>query len=62
MGRCLDKENSVKIVSVKTGLSTANGGWIIDDGLKSGDKVIVSDLMKLRQGMKVTPKFIKTQN
>ena len=59
---CLDKENSVKIVSVKTGLSTANGGWIIDDGLKSGDKVIVSDLMKLRQGMKVTPKFIKTQN
>lgn len=56
---CLDKENIVKIVPIKTGLNTANGDWIIDEGLKSDDRVIISDLMKLRQGMKVNPQIVK---
>lgn len=59
---CVDKDNIVKIVPVKTGLNTANNEWIIDDGLKSNDKVIVSDLMKLKQGMTVIPQNIDVQD
>lgn len=40
-------------VNVITGLSTQDGGWIIDSGLKSGDVVITSNLMKVRPGMQV---------
>lgn len=43
----------VEIANVKTGLTTKDGFWIIDEGLNSGDKVVVSGVMKLRPGMKV---------
>jgi len=49
----VNAEGRVESVSVRTGLTTKDGGWIIDEGLKAGDKVIVSGTMKLRPGMAV---------
>ncbi len=51
----VDKEGKVESVMVKTGLSTPNGDWIIDEGLKPGDVVLTSGLLKLRPGMPVNP-------
>ncbi len=48
-------DDTVEMVNVRTGIMTENGGWIIDDGLTAGDKVIVGDLMKMRSGIKVNP-------
>lgn len=48
-------DDTVEMVNVRTGIMTKNGGWIIDDGLTAGDKVIVGDLMKMRPGIKVNP-------
>ena len=55
------QNNIVQSVNVQTGLMTKDGGWIIDHGLQPGDKVIVSNLMKIRQGMSVDPQIIETQ-
>ncbi|MBP3546501.1 MAG: efflux RND transporter periplasmic adaptor subunit [Alphaproteobacteria bacterium] len=49
------ENNVLESVSVKTGLTTPNGEWIIDEGLKAGDKVVVAGLLKLRPGMNVNP-------
>ena len=49
----VNAENKVESVAVRTGLTTPDGKWIIDEGLKAGDKVIVSGLLKLRPGMSV---------
>lgn len=38
---------------------TKEGGWIVDSGLKAGDRVIVSNLMKIRPGMTVDPKNVE---
>lgn len=54
----INDKGIVEIVNVQTGLSTMDGGWIIDEGLKSGDVVVVSDLMKIRAGMPVKAKLI----
>ena len=51
----VNDKNEVENVSVKTGLTTQDGKWIIDEGLNVGDKVITNSLLKLRQGMKVNP-------
>ena len=48
----------VEIVNVQTGLSTKNGEWIIDEGLKPGDIVVTSDIMKFRTGMPVKTKLV----
>lgn len=52
----------VEIVNVHTGLTTPDGQWIIDQGLKPNDKVIVNGLLKIRQGMKVDPKVLNAAN
>ena len=31
--------------------------WVIDEGLKPGDRVIVEGLLKVKDGMQVTPKL-----
>ncbi len=54
----VNEQGVVEIVNVHTGLTTPNGQWIIDQGLKPNDKVIVSGLLKIRQGMKVEPKLV----
>ena len=51
----LNGKNMVEMVNIHTGLMTREGGWIVDSGLKAGDRVIVSNLMKIRPGMTVRP-------
>ncbi len=58
----VNPQNIVEMVSINTGLSTENGGWIVDTGLKNGDKIIVSNLMKIRPGMTVTPEVTTDNN
>ncbi len=45
----------IEMVAVQTGLTTPSGEWIIDEGLKAGDQVVYTGLLKLRPGMKVNP-------
>ena len=52
----------IEMVSVQTGLTTPNGEWIIDEGLKAGEKVVYSGLLKLRPGMTVTPVVMSSDN
>ena len=54
----VNEQGVVEFVSVQTGLMTKDGGWIIDSGLKPGDVVIVSGVMKIRPGMTVKPQLI----
>jgi len=51
----LDQQNKVSIRPVKVG-DRVGPKWIIADGLKPGDRVVVEGVMKLRPGMQVTPK------
>lgn len=54
----VNEKGVVESVSVQTGLTTKDGGWIIDSGLKPGDVVIASGVMKIRPGMMVKPQLI----
>ena len=54
----VNEQGVVESVSIQTGLMTKDGGWIIDSGLKPGDVVIVSGVMKIRPGMTVKPQLI----
>lgn len=58
----VNANNMIESVPVQTGLTTKEGGWIIDEGLKDGDKVITSDILKLRPGMIVNPDLIFAQD
>lgn len=49
----VNSEGTVESVNVQTGLTTKEGGWIIDSGLNPGDVVITSGVMKIRPGMPV---------
>lgn len=51
----------VENVSVQAGLTTKDGGWIIDSGLDAGDKVVVSGVMKLRPGMQAEPIVVNSK-
>lgn len=51
----VNKQNVVEMVSVNTGLTTKDGGWIIDTGLNANDKIVISGLLKVRPGIAVTP-------
>lgn len=57
----VNNQNMVETVSVQAGLTTEDGGWIIDEGLKPGDKVIINGLLKVRPGMKVEPVIVGNQ-
>jgi len=46
-------QGMVESVNVQTGLTTPDGGWIIDSGLNPGDVIITSGVMKIRPGMSV---------
>lgn len=54
----VNDKKMVEAVNIQTGLMTKEGGWIVDSGLKAGDRVIVSNLMKIRPGMTVDPKNV----
>ncbi len=49
-------DNKVNIRTVKVG-DRAGSLWVISDGLKPGEHVIVEGLMKVRDGATVTPKL-----
>jgi RND family efflux transporter MFP subunit len=51
----VDGNNKVSIVSVKVG-ERAGPMWIIEDGLKPTDRVVVEGVQKVRPGAQVNPK------
>lgn len=57
----VNANNVIESVSVQAGLMTKDGGWIIDEGLKPGDKIITGGIMKLRPGMTVNPEVVYDQ-
>ena len=54
----VNDKNEVETVKVKTGVTTNDGKWVIDEGLNAGDRVIANGLLKLRPGMKVNPVIV----
>ena len=52
----VDSDNVVRLKTVKVGERMDNM-WVILQGLNPGDKVVSEGLMKVREGIKVTPKM-----
>ncbi len=50
-------DNKVEIRPVKVGERTGNL-WIVDEGLKPGERVVAEGLQKVKAGMTVTPKAV----
>ncbi len=48
-------ENKIETRKVKPGAKVGSN-WIIDEGLKDGDVVVVEGIQRLRDGMTVVPK------
>ncbi len=51
----VDSENKISIRNVKPS-DRVGAQWIIDDGLKPGERVVVEGVQKVRTGMPVVPK------
>jgi membrane fusion protein (multidrug efflux system) len=51
----VDAENKVAFRNVKTGLRVGQL-WVIEDGLKQGERVVVEGLQRIQDGMTVTSK------
>lgn len=54
------QDNKVDLRPVKVGQRTGNL-WIIDQGLRQGERVVVEGLQKLKAGMAVSPKPFREQ-
>ncbi len=50
----VDNQNKAHIQPVKVGVQTGSH-WVIDSGLKSGDRVVVEGLQKAKEGAAVNP-------
>jgi membrane fusion protein (multidrug efflux system) len=48
------KDDTVEVRAVETG-PRIGGDWLIEKGVKPGDRLILSGLQRLRAGMKVSP-------
>lgn len=46
-------DSTIEVRAVVTGDRTGDG-WVIEQGLKAGDRVVVEGQMKVRPGMRVT--------
>lgn len=57
----LDSEDRVQIQSITLGPKWGEM-WVVESGLKSGERVVVEGLHKLKSGMKVTPEPFSTKN
>jgi RND family efflux transporter MFP subunit len=55
----VDNENKVRIATVKVG-ERAGSMWIIEDGLKPGERVVTEGVQKVRPGAQVNPKPLTT--
>ncbi len=53
----INSQGLVESVPVETGFVIPSGEWIIDEGLKTGDVVIVNGLMKVRPGSPAKANF-----
>jgi len=51
----VDGQNKVSIRTIQVGDRVGNQ-WIVSDGLKSGERVVVEGVQKVRPGMQVNPK------
>jgi membrane fusion protein (multidrug efflux system) len=51
----VDASNKVSIHAVTLG-DTFGADWIVQDGVKAGDRVVVEGIQKVRQGAEVNPK------
>ena len=51
----VDNNNKVTIQTVKVG-ETFGKDWIISEGVKPGERVVVEGIQQVRQGMQVDPK------
>lgn len=51
----VDQENKARIRSVKMGQKVGTW-WIVDEGLKPADRVVVEGIQKVQDGLPVTPK------
>ncbi|MBV9745324.1 MAG: efflux RND transporter periplasmic adaptor subunit [Acidobacteriia bacterium] len=56
----VDKSNKVRIQAVNVG-ETVGPEWIVRDGLKPGERVVVEGLQKVRQGMTVNPQTVQAR-
>ena len=54
----VNSENKVEIRPVKVG-ERAGTDWIIEDGLKPGEKIVAEGLQKVQAGMIVNPRPFK---
>jgi RND family efflux transporter MFP subunit len=57
----VDHENKANIVSVKVG-EQVGSMWIVEDGLKPGDRVVAEGVQKVRPGAQVNPKPFLAQS
>jgi membrane fusion protein (multidrug efflux system) len=51
----LDADNKVSIRTVKVGDTTGNQ-WVIEEGLKPGERIVAEGVQKVRSGLQVNPK------
>src|ERR1700686_2375546 len=51
----VDRDNKVSIVPVKVG-EQIGSMWVVEDGLKPGDRVVAEGVQKVRPGAQVNPK------
>jgi membrane fusion protein (multidrug efflux system) len=56
----VDEENIAKLTQVRTG-AIVDDDWLVQDGLKSGDRVVVEGFQKIANGTKVVPAPWKPQ-
>jgi membrane fusion protein (multidrug efflux system) len=53
-------DNHVHVVNVKLG-PQSGGDWIIESGLKPGDRVITDNVQKLRDGAPISPHEVSAE-
>jgi RND family efflux transporter MFP subunit len=51
----VDSDNTIRIRNVKVG-ERIEDLWVVQEGLKPGDRVVVEGVQKVREGVKVNPK------
>ena len=54
----VDSENKISIRTVKMG-DRVGTMWIIDEGLKPGERVVAEGVQKVRPGMAVNPQAVR---
>jgi len=57
----VNKENKIELRQIKLG-PTINSSWLVEEGLKNGDRVVYEGLQKVKPGMQVNPVMVKNEN